>query len=488
MATLISRQFSNKQTITDEQQYAVDMAQAGHSLKIAAFAGTGKTTTLRAIANAKQGKRGLYLSFNKAIAEEAARSFPSHVQCKTAHSLAFAGIGHLYRNRLNHRLTGIQVADALTIKEGIPGYTRSATGYLIIETLQRFTQSSDASIGKVHVPGETLRKLDNDQQRSTASNNAIEYARRLWAIKTDINGTLPVSHDDYLKLWALLEPQLNYDFILFDEAQDANPVMLALVTQQASQQIFVGDRFQQIYAWRGAVNAMNSIETDKTATLRQSFRFGSSIAEIANRILGLNNTNGLIGSSTISSRITQDDVPQSVICRSNAGVIETLLTQMSCKRKAGLLGGTGEIIGLLRGAQQLRQGRPATTPELNMFSHWSEVQQHAESDAGASLKSLVKLVDKYSSALPQLIQIIEIAGNTPANDAEVTITTTHKAKGREWDSVQVHEDFFTARCPEQAQAERNLLYVAATRAKTRLDVSLCPLLRNKVPVSECSVH
>ena len=69
MATLISKQFSQKHTITDEQQHAVNMAQAGHSLKIAAFAGTGKTTTLRAIANAKHGKRGLYLSFNKAIAE-----------------------------------------------------------------------------------------------------------------------------------------------------------------------------------------------------------------------------------------------------------------------------------------------------------------------------------------------------------------------------------------------------------------------------------
>ena len=357
-----------------------------------------------------------------------------------------------------------------------------------METLQCFIQSNNSNIGTVHVPGETLRKLDNDQQRSIASNHVVEYARRLWAIKTNVAGTLAVSHDDYLKIWALQKPLLNYDFILFDEAQDANPVMLAIVTQQASQQIFVGDRFQQIYAWRGAVNAMNGIETDKTAILRQTFRFGPAIAETANCILGLNNTDGLIGSTTINSQITQDNAPQAIICRSNAGVIETLITQMGCKRKAILLGGTGEIIGQLRGAQQLRQGRPATTPELNMFSDWLEVQQYAESDAGANLKSLVKLVDKYSSSLPQLIQIIETAGNIPANEAEVTITTTHKAKGREWDSVQVHDDFFTARCPIQAQAERNLLYVAATRAKTRLDVSLCPLLVNKVPVSELRIH
>ncbi len=482
MATLIS------QTITDEQQHAVDMAQAGNSLKIAAFAGTGKTTTLRTIANAKQGKRGLYLSFNKSIADEAAQSFPGHVQCKTAHSLAYAGVGHLYRNRLNQRLAGIQVADALNIKEGILSYTRSATGYLIMETLQQYTRSNDSSISTVHVPKETLHKLDNDQQRSTASNHAIEYARRLWAIKTDVKGLLPITHDDYLKLWALQHPQLNYDFILFDEAQDANPVMLALVTQQASQQIFVGDRFQQIYAWRGAVNAMDSIETDKTATLRQSFRFGSAIAETANRILGLNNTNGLIGSSKISSQIIQDDAPQAIICRSNAGVIETLITQMAAQRKTSLLGGSGEIVGQLRGAQQLRQGRPSTSPELSMFSDWSEVKQYAESDAGASLKSLVKLVDKYSSSLSQLIRVIEMAGKITANEAEVTITTTHKAKGREWDSVQVHDDFFTARCPEQAQAERNLLYVAATRAKTRLDVTQCHPLRNKVSVSEPGFH
>ena len=117
MATQKSRLFFQEQKITDEQQYAVDLAKAGHSFKIAAFAGTGKTTTLRAIANAMQGKRGLYLSFNKATADEAAQSFPRHVECKTAHSLAYAGAGYVFKNRLNQRLTVTQTADVLDIKD-----------------------------------------------------------------------------------------------------------------------------------------------------------------------------------------------------------------------------------------------------------------------------------------------------------------------------------------------------------------------------------
>lgn len=89
----------------------------------------------------------------------------------------------------------------------------------------------------------------------------------------------------YLKVWALKKPKLPFDFILFDEAQDANPVLLHLLQEQQSQLIVVGDRYQQIYSWRGSVNAMSTFKTIHSCCLSQSFRFGQSIANVANSIL-----------------------------------------------------------------------------------------------------------------------------------------------------------------------------------------------------------
>jgi superfamily I DNA/RNA helicase len=84
------------------------------------------------------------------------------------------------------------------------------------------------------------------------------------------------------------------------------------------------------------------------------------------------------------------------------------------------------------------------------------------------------------------------ANLTSAMLAEVTLSTTHKAKGLEWDNVrlsddfselyyeQIDEDMVRTRKLREATRERtkdekyihseevNLLYVAATRAKLRL--------------------
>lgn len=58
------------------------------------------------------------------------------------------------------------------------------------------------------------------------------YAVRLWDLLRDVKGTLPVSPDVYLKIWALTKPVLACDFILFDEAQDTSGVMMKLINDQ----------------------------------------------------------------------------------------------------------------------------------------------------------------------------------------------------------------------------------------------------------------
>ncbi len=84
--------------LTAEQEMIVERARAGESLRVLALAGTGKTSTLIEVATALPIP-GLYLAFNRAIADEARRKFPRHVVVKTAHALAYAALGYKYRKQ-----------------------------------------------------------------------------------------------------------------------------------------------------------------------------------------------------------------------------------------------------------------------------------------------------------------------------------------------------------------------------------------------------
>src|SRR5215218_10795676 len=58
------------------------------SLRVVAFAGTGKTTALRLLAEADPTP-ALYLAYNKGAQLAAQGRFPAHVACRTMHSLAY---------------------------------------------------------------------------------------------------------------------------------------------------------------------------------------------------------------------------------------------------------------------------------------------------------------------------------------------------------------------------------------------------------------
>src|SRR3954454_21499313 len=75
---------------TPEQDKITAAAATGENVVVTAVAGSGKTSTLKLIGNALAPKRGIYLAFGKDIQIEADKSFPANVECRTAHSLAYA--------------------------------------------------------------------------------------------------------------------------------------------------------------------------------------------------------------------------------------------------------------------------------------------------------------------------------------------------------------------------------------------------------------
>lgn len=119
---------------TEEQQAILDAAATGGTVAISARAGTGKTTTLRMVAEARPRTRMLYVAFNKAIQLEADKTFPANVTCNTAHALAFRefgmplGAGHARAARTGRAAPAAQTPPLGLASVGEPGLTYRSRG------------------------------------------------------------------------------------------------------------------------------------------------------------------------------------------------------------------------------------------------------------------------------------------------------------------------------------------------------------------------
>jgi superfamily I DNA/RNA helicase len=482
--------------LTNEQLKAVELFKTSSSLKISAFAGTGKTSTLVAIAKSTP-KSGLYLAFNKSIAAEASLKFPKSVDCRTTHSLAFRTIAGRYNGdmaKLTQPLHGNRVAHLLQIEEIVVGnitLTPRSLAYLTAKTVQRFCQSGNDEIVVRHVPLTGKLKTLDAKYREEFTEYVSKLAAHLWDRMLDPKDEAPLGHDGYLKLWSLSEPHLDYDFILLDEAQDTNEAALSVLRRQDSHLTLVGDRHQQIYEWRGAINAMASVETDAEAVLTQSFRFGDSVAAAATSILRvLGETRTVLGDPTKNTRIAATGKTGTILCRTNAGVVTVVIDALARNRRPHVVGGIGDLIQMLKDVRKLKSAVPADCPEFFGFKDWAEVVDFAKSDEGESLRSFVSIVNAYGESI--LITKLESVSREE-DAADLIVSTGHKAKGREWDSVTLFSDFEPRLSkdilpkPVLNPEEARLLYVAATRARKLLVVP--PRLAEKwnVPAAPAAV-
>jgi len=462
---------------TPEQTAIVDAARSGAHLVIEAGAGTGKTSTLKLLARAKPNSKGVYLAYNKAIAVDAQRSFPSTVVCKTAHAFAFGSVGKLYAERLNAprqpaRITAklLNLTGPLALGDDVPILAPQQVARIVMATVDRFCQSADALIQRHHVP--LYPRFEAPAARTALGQAIVPIARRAWEDITRIHGRLRFTHDCYLKLWQLSTPDLRADYVLLDEAQDSNPAVADVVERQTGQRILVGDRCQAIYGWRGAVDAMRDF-TGERFYLSQSFRFGQPIADEANKWLDLLDAQlRLTGYDAIASVLRPLDRPQAILCRSNGGTLEHVIGALANNRRVALVGGGDALRGYAEAAQHLMYGEPCAHPELVAFSNWAEVCEYVALDAGGSdLKVIVDLIEKHG---PEAI--IRLTEQLVTEDrADLIVSTAHKAKGREWSTVAIADDFREPRPdPETGEAkvraeDAMLAYVAVTRAREVLD-------------------
>jgi superfamily I DNA/RNA helicase len=182
----------------------------------------------------------------------------NHVKVETAHSLAHKHI--VFQN--NYKVRGQsyktnEIVELLNLK----GNEEKHTEYVIANHINKFIAyfcNSDKQ--KV----QDLNYLDTvtDPKAKIFVSSFYDYIvaqSRLLLRKMD-KGEIEITHDFYLKKFQLSNPELHFDYILFDEGQDASPAMLDVFFKQKATKVIVGDTHQQIYAWRFAVNSLEKAD------------------------------------------------------------------------------------------------------------------------------------------------------------------------------------------------------------------------------------
>lgn len=484
---------------TDEQVGIRD--DRSDRLLVKAFAGTGKTSSLELKARATPVK-SLYVAFNKAIQREAEHRFPGHVTSRTMHSLAFARFGRNYNvvpGKLRPDIKPFHIKSLLgNSLRHLPETMHMLYLTRLIDGVKRFLTSADYEIDPYrHYEFE----VGAGRSRQVDAISVLKDMRTIWSAMKDPGQTMiPMIHDGYLKEFQLSEPKLPFDCIYFDEVQDTNPVTQAIIDLQAhAQRVYVGDEHQAIYSFRGANNAIASLDVDSTHYLTASFRFGSQVADVANEILSLKGEvkelRGLGPDSTISCDAA-DGYEMAYISRGNSALFSRAVSALSLNQPFGFLGDIkGYRLDLIQEVHNLRTDNKVSDPYINSFGSYNAMCEYAEETDDKELKSRAKIVGDYGERIPSLLASIEakalpVSGEGLRNDILV-LTTGHKSKGTEFNRVQLANDFKSFFVSEQDKKpgqpagglidmsqlapaeieEFNIQYVASTRAKKGLHLS-----------------
>jgi F-box protein, helicase, 18 len=466
-------------------------------IKINAVAGSGKTTTIIEYAASRPAhSKILYLAFNKSVKIEAIKKFADkglkNVKVETAHSLAYKHI--VISNNFKVKAQGYktnEIADML----GLQGNGEKHYEYVVANHINKFI-SYFCNSDKQKIQELNYLDIVSDAKAKVFIKNCypfLERQTRLLLAKMN-SGEIEITHDFYLKKFQLANPILYYDYILFDEGQDASAAMLDVFFKQRATKVIVGDTHQQIYGWRHAVNSLEKANF-KTFHLSTSFRFGADIATLAMGILQwkdeLEDYKPLLikGSGNSNKKISK-----AVIARTNLGLLLKAIEYVTEKNKLKQLYFEGninsytyaddgaslyDVLNLYNGKRHLIRDSL-----IKAMKNIEELEEYIEKAEDVQLAMMVEIVKEYGNEIPDIIKSIKDkhVANDEKEKADVVFSTVHRCKGMEYDEVELVNDFINESKVEKAATDNNnealknaktneeinLLYVAVTRTKNML--------------------
>ncbi|WP_127125453.1 UvrD-helicase domain-containing protein [Pseudoflavitalea rhizosphaerae] len=489
---------SKKKELTGEQLAVI---RSRGDVAINAVAGSGKTTTIIEYAVSRPSSSSiLYLAFNRSVKTEAAKKFEArglkNVRVETAHSLAFdyivRGSGYKIRQK---DFTTHEIVELL----GLRSSGEKHNEYILANHISKFI-SFFCNSDKKKVQELNYLDLITDPTAKTFVRKhyaEIELGTRQLLAKME-KREIEIPHDFYLKKFQLLCPQLPFDYILFDEAQDASAAMLDVFVKQKATKLIVGDTHQQIYGWRHAVNSLEKTGF-KTLQLSTSFRFPQDIADLATEVLYWKEHLGDHQPVPITGRGGATKVKtNATIARTNLGLLLNAIDFITNNRKIKGIYFEGNFNSYtyadegasLYDVLNLANNKPDKVRDklIGSMRNLEELEEYIEKTEDPQLAMMVEVVKEYGNEIYDIMRSLKKLhiGDEEREKADMIFSTVHRAKGMEYDTVHLVNDFVSENKLKKAKGEAasknekpdlvrlneeiNLLYVALTRAKHHLHI------------------
>jgi superfamily I DNA/RNA helicase len=449
------------------------------NILVNALAGAAKTTTLELVCKAIKGFPILSLAFNKRIAEEMTKRLPPHVSAMTIN-----GLGHrAWQGRLKKRLTLNDSKIYEILKEEVNKLhkrDRDDAFTTFADTLQAIR------VAKVqgYIPDEMFKDIKRPINRETflamfedEPDIDLVDAVLLRSIKQAFDGTIDFNDQIYMPtLFGGDFPK--YPLTLGDEAQDFSSLNIIFMQRLVGDRRFgaVGDRNQSIYAFRGAhsqsMSELQRIFNMREMTLSTSFRCPIEVVRLARK-----HTPNMQwapwakeGSVQYLDSWSQEDIPDGsvIICRHNAPLMKLAFRLLSQERGVKVIG-TDLGPTLVRTLKKFGESSMTQAALIQQINIWEQAHLAKGKDSVIDKAECLRVFASFGPTLGAAVAYVE---RIFASGGNIQLTSGHKAKGLEWDTV-FHLDPWRvpskwAETDEDKQQENNLEYVITTRSKDKL--------------------
>lgn len=483
--------FKGEFELSGEQVDIIKSCLEHDLVSIEAVSGAAKTSSLVAVSHNIK-KRSLFLTFSKALADEAKVVFPSHVDCRTLHSLAYRHVGNAYKHKLtrpqgkykNLAGTGGEISKYFKISPILVSdeeyITSTFIGGAVKNLLTRYENSFEDDIDKIHIDYNDIKYLTTKFKKAFNKtiekkfvNTVVRVAKKLWKLRIDKNSDVVCTHDTYQKLYVLSKPIIDTDILYVDEVQDCSHVSVRLVLDQIKNGhckiVVVGDRDQSIYGWRGAVMLNDYLDYNISKVLSHSFRYGQTVADLAMNIL--DNGKKIVGFDKVKTRIVnsideEDYDSIAVLYRTNAALVDDALCRIEKGDKVNIEIDLSDYLNLLDSINALKTGNMKYVKHYEVLPYDNYEIFKEEVSNNPALKRVFDVVER--GEYWRVKDLFKNHKNNPNN--KYTLVTAHKSKGRTFPNVILGEDFPSNYNSEGEwvglkEEEKRLLYVAVTRVQ-----------------------
>ena len=487
---------------------------------IKACAGSGKSSTLiAAMKILPKRKSCLFIAFNKSIVEEIKEKIKGHRNCtvKTIHSLGYT----ILQRNIQKEFSINEFKYRVYVKDHLSELTDAHERFNL--TIKALNDYAENIISLIDYARFNLAQSEREiREIAVRYNIPIAYDECSVVVKCLEWGSRNIDTIDYTDMvWLPIELSLGaagltFDWIFFDEAQDASLMAIDLFKKcikRGTRIICAGDPDQSIYMFAGASeDAFNKIISDRKTTLFTlpiTYRCSKKIVELANHIVPDiiardDAPDGMVKYNVVSADLRDGDM---VLARSRTPLIAMyvllLRRGMNCYIKGKEIG--SNLIQLIESVDGDELNRDLKKDGLfvrlyeRMFNERNILMQNTGLDVhdATLLPRIMELYDCINALYilsdgittrEELVSRVE--GIFKEDSDGICLSTIHKAKGLENDRVIILCNSALpsklAKKDWEKTQEVNLQYVAYTRAKTMLGFFSEELVRPSANLMEIS--